>query len=280
MVIKPNEEEFEDWLNTLGLLPRSIKNYSYYLKRFEGEINQESFNQFLLSCNNNIARAFLKNLIKYILEHREQMNISKEQMSDIRDIIIPKITGKKRMKIPEIIYPEEIEKIKEVLVFKTDKMVLELSYWSGLRLEEITKIKNNDFKWEKFNKGVPGEPGEVLIHGKGGLEGIAIVPEWLMYSLAKFIKEDKKEKIIDDIQTFNITMRNWQRVLRKASKKAIGKYLHPHSLRHGIASYLRYKGMDINDLKEFLRHKNISNTQIYVHTDREQLKNKYRNYIT
>jgi len=42
------------------------------------------------------------------------------------------------------------------------------------------------------------------------------------------------------------------------------KGYHPHSLRHSIAVHMAETGMDIKDVQDWLGHKNIANTRIYL----------------
>jgi len=48
--------------------------------------------------------------------------------------------------------------------------------------------------------------------------------------------------------------------------------LTPHKMRHTFATYLRRSGVDLDDIRELLRHKSISTTQIYDTVDIEDKK--------
>lgn len=57
-------------------------------------------------------------------------------------------------------------------------------------------------------------------------------------------------------------------ILKKLNKKAeIKKRVHPHILRHTIATHLYQNGMPLEKVSQFLGHKNIGSTERYTHLD-------------
>lgn len=76
----------------------------------------------------------------------------------------------------------------------------------------------------------------------------------------------------DNLNYAPITTRQVQRIIGKASLTAFGRSIHPHSLRHTFGTRLS-KVLDIKGVQDALGHRQLSSTQIYVHPDREDLKN-------
>ena len=68
--------------------------------------------------------------------------------------------------------------------------------------------------------------------------------------------------------------RGWQLVERIGRRAGI-KGLHPHSLRHLLATTWVAKGLDTKKLQVLLGHASISTTMEYVDTNFEQLKSEY-----
>jgi len=65
--------------------------------------------------------------------------------------------------------------------------------------------------------------------------------------------------------TYNkLSPRDFQRVLSKISLKAIGRSVHPHTLRHTFATKLLSKS-NLRIVQEVLGHSSIQSTQIYTH---------------
>ena len=69
--------------------------------------------------------------------------------------------------------------------------------------------------------------------------------------------------------------RGWQ-VVEKLGRRAGIKGLHPHSLRHLLATTWVTKGLDVKKLEVLLGHANISTTMEYVDSNFEQLRSEYQ----
>jgi integrase/recombinase XerD len=68
--------------------------------------------------------------------------------------------------------------------------------------------------------------------------------------------------------------RGWQLIERIGRQAGISG-LHPHSLRHLLATTWVAKGLDTKKLQKFLGHSSIATTMEYVDTNFEQLKAEY-----
>jgi len=67
-----------------------------------------------------------------------------------------------------------------------------------------------------------------------------------------------------------LSARQVERILGSAGSAAIGRWIHPHQLRHTFASRLM-KRANIRIVQTLLGHQSISSTQIYTHPDAEDL---------
>ena len=72
-----------------------------------------------------------------------------------------------------------------------------------------------------------------------------------------------------DKYVYNV-VKNYLSMVTTIEKKS------PHILRHTFATHMLNRGADLNAIKEFLGHANLSATQIYTHNTFEKLKKIYK----
>jgi integrase/recombinase XerC len=73
-----------------------------------------------------------------------------------------------------------------------------------------------------------------------------------------------------------ISARNVEaRVARLARLLGLGVHVHPHVLRHSMASHVLQSSGDLRAVQELLGHANISTTQIYTQLDWQHLAKVY-----
>lgn len=291
-------EKFEMYLKNKNLKPRTIQNYIYYFNKFavHGMFNQDAISRFLAEQGNrnSVARGFLLNFQKFLLYDWEALKITEDQKARISLTELPIISGKARKRIVKIVPHDKIPVLEAALKTESDKLKLLFSYYCGLRLGELLKIRVVSFDWEKWKK-KPEDMGECRVFGKGDKEGIALVPPKLMSRVAKFIRSNEEE--LGSMNAFvfgqpgkkfnfDSLARVWQMKLAEAGvevgltqkneKEEVIKEtsVHPHKLRHSYATYLLEQGVDIREIQELLRHVNISSTQIYTHVNVRKLKDK------
>ena len=288
-------DKFESWLRNKNLKERTIEEYLYYLNKFlDNVLNQETTSRFLAnkSHRNIVARSFLVNLRKFILVNYKELGFTIDQRLEVSEVELPKITGREKKREIVPLNLEDIKLLEKYL--ETEKLKLQLlcSYYGALRVGEMLKIKVISFNWKDWKKDM-SKMGECKVLGKGDREGIAFFPKELMVRIAKYIKSQKDLDINSTIFIKNYSNHRsiksgattWQKKLREAGIEAkLIKFdgkgniipetsIHPHTLRHSRASYLvNEKGMDIRKVQVFLRHSSITSTEIYVHIDREKLK--------
>lgn len=272
------KEEFEVDLKLKKLNPFSIKQYLYYLSLFKktsNEIyNQETVNMFLTKYNTSIGRAFLNNFRSFLIRSKKVSNLQ-----EVREVELPKISGRTKRKIPKILTEEEIRLMELKMKNERGRVMLLLSFYCGLRKAGLLNIKPYDFNWSVWEKN-PEKFGRLRITEKGEKERIVLVPPWLMQKTFHFISEKAKKKPDSkESYLFEIKRQRWQDVLLKAGKEALNKRVNPHILRHSNATWLLSNGFTIEEVKEFLGHESIVTTQIYIHLNQDKLERKLEHVL-
>lgn len=188
-------------------------------------------------------------------------------------------------KLPEreikILNEKELEELLSVpernsLKGLRDLAILETLFSTGLRVSELCSL-NRDIDFEK---------GEIVVRGKGGKIRTVFLAERAKNAILKYLsmRTDKEPALFislaKNLPPKRITPRAVQKIIKYYAKKAgILKDIHPHTLRHQLATILISEGANIRFVQELLGHKNISTTQIYTHIAKPELKEIYKKYF-
>lgn len=260
-----DKEDWVQWLKAKKLSEKSIHDYCTYFNKLNlNSISEKTLEKFINSFNNGVARAMLNNLLTYLRTHQE---IPKEIRELAVTFEIPKITGRKKQRIPKVLNKEQVHQLARAMTSKRDRYMVLCTFYLGLRSEELLNLSIDSFDWDK---------SQVRIIGKGNKERILPLIAELKDRLIDYINENV-EKNPDFEILFPISSRYWRKILDKASRKRLGRPVNPHLLRHSCGSFLHEKGLDLKEIADFLGHSDISTTQIYVHLDKKNLNLRIQN---
>ncbi|MDP0560878.1 MAG: tyrosine recombinase XerC [Candidatus Endonucleobacter sp. (ex Gigantidas childressi)] len=154
-----------------------------------------------------------------------------------------------------------------------DLAMLELLYSSGLRLSELIKLNI-----DSFSNGLK----QVRVLGKGNKERILPVGQKAQQALEQWLIV-RVELAANNENAFFISRtgkrigarQTQKRIDQFAREKGLPVHLHPHMLRHSVASHILESSGDLRAVQELLGHSDISTTQIYTHLDFQHLANIY-----
>lgn len=223
-----NEALWINWLQAKGLSPNTIEQYTHYFQKFEfDKLSQNYLVEYITHFNNNVARAFLKNLLHFI----KTGDFPKEIKILIADMEIPKVTGRKKVRIPEILSEEQVFRVSNAVNGERNKIMVLLTFFGGLRVSELCKIKPYDFMWENWLRN-PEDIGRLRVIGKGNKQRPVLIPSKLMARIYTWIKNEVSNIQSKDVKLFGIKSRRWRQILDRAGEVAIGRRIHPHLLRH------------------------------------------------
>lgn len=196
-----------------------------------------------------------------------------------------------------------IDEVKAVLQHTKGRgrLMLELIYGAGLRLNELVELRVKD---------IDLEGGSITVRcGKGDKDRVTLLPQRLRDDLHRQLSEIKTLHDRDlsagagaaplpaalgrkyrsaarewgwqflfpsttlstdprtrTIQRWHISPATVQKAMRAAVRQAgITKPATVHTLRHSFATHLLIKGIDLRRIQELLGHKNLETTMIYTH---------------
>ena len=221
------------------------------------------------SINRKISS--LKSFFKYQL--KEQV-ITVSPMGTI-------ISLKMKKRLPQFVEKTDINTLFSYVEFpddwqgKTDRVLLQLFYNTGIRQAELVSLKENQI--DRFKK-------TIKVLGKGNKERIIPVSEELLQILKNYMA-DKKEIFEKYDPEVLLIGEKGKKLYPKYVYNAVKKYLSkittiskksPHVLRHTFATHLMNNGADLNAVKELLGHSSLAATQIYTHNSIEKLKDIHK----
>ncbi len=153
-----------------------------------------------------------------------------------------------------------------------DKCILYLFFFTGIRLSELINIKDSDLSTNSLK-----------VLGKRNKERIVPLPPALVQLLVHYrevrdaeshrraevlIVTDKGDKLYEKFVFRKV--KHYLGLVTTQEKKS------PHVLRHTFATQMLDNGADLNAIKEFLGHSDLSATQVYTHNSIEKLKVVYK----
>lgn len=179
---------------------------------------------------------------------------------------------KRQEKRPAYITTEELEKVLEKIKQQAIKDVVQISFYSGLRLGEATflKWKNISLYHNAINIGDESfstksrKSRSVPFHPK--------VKE-IIERLKNESKVQKENYLFRKTGNQPFTKDYISKKFKKACKDAgIDEAIHYHSLRHSTGSLLAQKGVSLYTIQKILGHSNPAVSQIYAHMQIDTLR--------
>lgn len=153
---------------------------------------------------------------------------------------------------------------------RRDHALLEVLFSTGLRISEALALTQGEVRPLLDARGT----SELPIVGKGGYQRVVFFSPVAKVAVAAFLKGEPDDGYA---RVFPISVRCAQIIVKeRADYAGFGdKKVTPHMFRHSFATDLLRKGIDLYSVQQFLGHRSISSTQVYVHVTNEELRKKH-----
>jgi integrase/recombinase XerD len=152
-----------------------------------------------------------------------------------------------------------------------DRAIMELMYAAGLRVSELTSLKQTD---------IDILAGLVVCHGKGSKERRVPLGKSAIHWLQQYERLKAGYGKQNSVQLFLNRGKPLSRqfawsMIKGYAEQAGIKNVSPHTLRHSFATHLLQRGADSRSVQALLGHSDISTTQIYTHITDIHLRRAY-----
>jgi site-specific recombinase XerD len=247
--------------------PRTIDSYIHYNRAFcrtiqkkPEDITREDItiylayldkNRDLSSSSMNLAISSLKFFYHEILKNR----IVQDQHRPRHD-----------KRLPVVLSGVEIQSLLDTEKNPKHRLLLMLTYSSGLRVSEVVALKKEHIDTSRKT---------ILIRsGKGRQDRYTMLSDRATQFIGDYCALHNIEGwLFPGIPSqHHLSIRSAQSIFDKAlSNAGIQKAISIHSLRHTFATHLLETGTDIKYIQELLGHSSLKTTQRYTHVARRSL---------
>lgn len=242
-----------------------VKNYVAYIR--------ETLHLTARSSTRKISA--LKVLFLFLHERYNFVNLA-------QDLTFPKL----EKKLPNYLSEEQVHQLLRAADKDTaeqkerNKVLLYILYVTGMRISELISLKLSQFHFDT---------GFVEVHGKGGKGRMIPVPAPIMQLIQEYITTvhqaftqngKRSTEYLFPIsyggKIKHITRQAVWMILKELCKKSgISQSIHPHKLRHSLATHMLKNGADLRSLQLLLGHENLATVQVYTHVETSYLRSIY-----
>ncbi|NOQ72874.1 MAG: tyrosine-type recombinase/integrase [Crocinitomix sp.] len=303
-------QSFQDWLQTMGYAQGTVETFPVHLREFFHyleerqvfhirQIKQRHYDGFvtylqirtnkrnkgggLSIATINKTMQSVNTFAKYINQNgRFTLNITSRHLQNSQDI--PNVLSEKEIrKIYEATFTPHRENTQAI--GQRDRAILAIFYGCGLRKSEGSELNITDIDLLKrrlfVRKGKGNKQRYVPIAPKVA-EDIKLYLEYGRYWFLEAQLQGLQKKILvrktDESAAFFLNQSGQRmnafydrfKYLKKYSR--ITTHFSTHTFRHSIATHLLQRGMQLEEIAQFLGHASLESTQLYTHIVDNQLK--------
>jgi len=283
-------------LRRRGYSQRTLDAYSFDLNKFHVFLNAKNPEQ--VSAVSSVTDTSIKNWIDSCMISGNSLKTIARKVASIKSFFkfmfqenYIKINPVERIRIPRV--PKRppsalsIDEIRQLLTindredpnFLLYKALLSLIYSAGLRVSEAASLNMENINLERR---------VVLIPGKGAKERLvpfqdSVYSSIIEYFLYREVEHPesigpKKPAFLKQTQSGLVRMnvRRIQYLVEKLGKNAgLSCHVHPHLLRHSIATHLIEQGCSVEAVRQTLGHEDLATTSIYLKSSSKFLSDEH-----
>lgn len=265
-------EELEAEIAIRGFSRKTMKSYSYFVKKFLLWVEKDKSLKGRLEV---VESTDVKRYLLFLVKQGYQESTIRLSLAALnfffenvvgREVNIKNIPRPKKKKtLPKTLAKKQVKRMIKIADNKKHKLAIMLLYSAGLRVSELVKLKKQDFDFE--NNLIR------IRQSKGKKDRVTILSEKTTKPLLEHFWNLEGEHVFPG-KNKHYSTKTIQEIVAKAGKKArVGKKVTPHMLRHSFATHLLEEGTSIRIIQKLLGHTRLETTQVYTHIADSNLKN-------
>jgi site-specific recombinase XerD len=249
---------------TARLYIGTVKDFARYFGKSPDKLGQEDLRQYQLYLLNE-RKLSVGTIVARIAALRFFfVKVLRRPYRQV-DLVYPK----QPERLPVILSEEEVARLIESASSSYHRVILMMLYGTGLRREELCRLKLTDIDSQRMvihvRQGKGNRDREVTLSPRL-LEVLREYWKWRKPKIFLFPSQQRKrqEKPIDSKTVYYA-------VQEAARRAGIKKKVAPHLLRHSWATHLLERGTDLKTIQVLLGHVDLESTTIYLHLSQRHL---------
>jgi integrase/recombinase XerD len=148
-------------------------------------------------------------------------------------------------------------------------LLIKTLFQTGARVSEFVHLQVEDVFFD--------EQMLLITHAKGGKQRyVPLLPE-LAHELRTYLRDRTTGPLFETMRHTRYSPRRIQQLVQETAALAgITKRVHPHLLRHSVATTLLERGMPLEHIQKFLGHAKLETTQVYAESTTAMIKESYQ----
>jgi integrase/recombinase XerD len=242
----------------------AVKDFAGYFGKRPDQLGQEHLRQYQLHLLNDRKLA-VETIVGRISALRFFfVKVLRRPYREI-DLVYPK----RPERLPVVLSEQEVARLIESAITSYHRVILMTLYGTGLRREELCRLKVTDIDSQRMvvhvRQGKGNKDRDVTLSPRL-LEVLRAYWKWRKPKTYLFpsLYRKRPEQPIDSKTV-------WHAVREAARRAGIKKKVSPHLLRHSWATHLLERGTDLRTIQVLLGHVDLEATTIYLHLSQHHM---------
>jgi len=195
------------------------------------------------------------------------------------DLCVPNPTRKLKepklgQRVPKALTVDELEWLRDACVTARDHALVEFFFATGCRVGEVHRLNRQD--WDGYRQAI-------LVLGKGNKEREVYLGSKARIWLHRYLTERQDHDpalFVTERGGHRLSIHGTQQAFKRiASRCGLAQKVHPHILRHTLATTLLNQGAPLVAVQSILGHEKPETTQLYAVLSGEARHQAYQRYF-